>query len=432
MIFSPTTAPPMVNNTSVADDWIAERPNHMEPTCVSTERGCLASLKDGQYTTSYGIDVSIEQTTIAAGVRKQDSTGKVEDTTLPKGDDLCSNKVDNEAALQNETDDVDEKIEASTMQVEVGMCSNNLSDEAALQSEEETDVAAEQVDAPTMQEDGGMGGINVSSEAALQSERETDDVSEQFDAPTMQDDVGMCGINFSSEVALQLEKETDDVSEQVEAPTMPEDVGLGGIKVSDDTLSQSESETDAAPEKVAASKMSEDSVIHSNDVNSEAVLQPGTEADAPSLLSVDEDATLNELLVLPFGQVTGDESASIVNITLQKVAGLSILFICLSYFLRCMKFPAVSNALVIEFFRGTGQLAILGCLSAFILTYGNSRPFIVLSYLFVALMMASHEVAARTKYTYEGQFYHIFASISFSILWTGLTALFLILKPEPM
>lgn len=127
-----------------------------------------------------------------------------------------------------------------------------------------------------------------------------------------------------------------------------------------------------------------------------------------------------------------EEGGCVVNMTSKKVAVLSIVFFCISSCLRCVNLQVVSNALAVEFIRGTGQLAILGCILAFILKVGNSRPLVVLSYLIVALMIASHEVAARTKYSYEGQFHHIFASIAFSIFWAGFVPLVLIVKPEPM
>ena len=54
-----------------------------------------------------------------------------------------------------------------------------------------------------------------------------------------------------------------------------------------------------------------------------------------------------------------EEGGCVVNMTSKKVAVLSIVFFCISSCLRCVNLQVVSNALAVEFIRGTGQLAIL-------------------------------------------------------------------------
>jgi hypothetical protein len=391
---------------------------------------------------------------------------KVEDFTMPKDVRIRNNNVNNEAVLRPEEERDAEQIDLGASPEDVGMYKNNNRNNAAvLQSEEGNVVGIETVGDSTMPEDMALLLSNANNEAVQQAEEECDTEPVMMEVPTIPEDGGMCSNkNFNGVVPL-VQEESDTEPEKVEERTIPVDVGICSNNEFNHAVLLFHEESDKVPEKIADHTTPVNVGIPSNNAIYEAVLQKEEESDTvheqiedrtmpvdvgtsgnnasneavprkeerdASLPTDDEGATLNELSLLPFEHGTGEECASTINITLQNITGFSILFFCLTFCLRCLSLPVVSHALVIEFVRGTSQLAILGCLSAFIVKFGNSRPLVVLIYLLFALTMACHEVAARTKYTYDDQFYHIFASITFSMLCSGLTAFALILKPEPM
>jgi Uncharacterised protein family (UPF0014) len=120
------------------------------------------------------------------------------------------------------------------------------------------------------------------------------------------------------------------------------------------------------------------------------------------------------------------------EISLGAFCALSVLFIGLVISLRWLHLSSLSNAILLEFLRGTFQLIVVGSSFAFLLKFGNSQPTAVLGYVLLVTAMASQEVMTRTKYTYDGQFYHIFASIALSVIGIGGFALTLISNQQPL
>ena len=91
------------------------------------------------------------------------------------------------------------------------------------------------------------------------STKKSDSVPEKIEITAIQEDVVVCINNINRETSLPSEVETNAFPEKIEAPTMPEDIALCSNNINDETVPPSEEEND-----------------------------------------VDEDATLNALLLFPF------------------------------------------------------------------------------------------------------------------------------------
>ena len=75
------------------------------------------------------------------------------------------------------------------------------------------------------------------------------------------------------------------------------------------------------------------------------------------------------------------------------------------------------------------QLSLLGIVLRPIFVASNK--FFVFGHAMFMILLASYESSARTKYTYEGQFYGILGSMMLNTVWVGLFCFLGILRLQP-
>ena len=122
----------------------------------------------------------------------------------------------------------------------------------------------------------------------------------------------------------------------------------------------------------------------------------------------------------------------IIELSNAQLAIVLLPLICLAGCFWWLDLISVSTSILSGSFRAFLQLSFLGAFLVPVFKLGVDRPLVVLIYSLSMVALAANEATSRTKYTYDGQFYHILATLLFNVAWVGIFAFAFILKPNPL
>jgi hypothetical protein len=132
------------------------------------------------------------------------------------------------------------------------------------------------------------------------------------------------------------------------------------------------------------------------------------------------------LLVVAVDEEEGEKS----NISAIHLLPLAIPVVLVAGCLRLLLSASTSDAMMVGCSRLTVQLSLLGGLSAFVMQIAKRQPAVIFGAILVMVTMSASEVLSRVKFTYEGQFLHVFGAMSLSVLWTTAFTFCFLWKPR--
>ncbi|KAL3922490.1 MAG: hypothetical protein SGILL_002176 [Bacillariaceae sp.] len=116
-----------------------------------------------------------------------------------------------------------------------------------------------------------------------------------------------------------------------------------------------------------------------------------------------------------------DNEQSVVNetgISYTRLLPLIVPVIVVVGLLRIAGLKSTSNAILIGCLRAAIQLSVLGAATAYVMKAEKSQPGILLCASVAMTAVAASEVVSRSKYTYDGQYFHVFSIMSIMVLST--------------
>eukprot|EP00539_Tryblionella_compressa_P018047 CAMPEP_0178869800 /NCGR_PEP_ID=MMETSP0747-20121128/6730_1 /TAXON_ID=913974 /ORGANISM="Nitzschia punctata, Strain CCMP561" /LENGTH=1277 /DNA_ID=CAMNT_0020536865 /DNA_START=151 /DNA_END=3984 /DNA_ORIENTATION=+ len=134
----------------------------------------------------------------------------------------------------------------------------------------------------------------------------------------------------------------------------------------------------------------------------------------------------------PLVVVSDDTSNELIEVTTDKLILVALPLCFLAAVFWWLDLVVVSNSIFTGCLRTFFQLSSLGTFLAPIFKLGMDKPLVVLGYALFMVILASYEASSRTKYVYDGQFYHILVSLTFNMVWVVFFAFGFILKPKPL
>lgn len=185
---------------------------------------------------------------------------------------------------------------------------------------------------------------------------------------------------------------------------------------------------DSKTTDVIETNLSEDvPVISHNSDDYTMISNPGPRAENVTQQSSELNSESHALTLM---QQDDQKNVGNDKVTFAMIGVPTILLTCLFVILRLLHLPTVSNAILVEFVRGTFQIVLVGTLFSFLMRSGESHLISTITYILMAIALASYEITMRTKYTYNDQFYHAFASVSINVFWIGSIAVHLVAEGE--
>jgi hypothetical protein len=122
----------------------------------------------------------------------------------------------------------------------------------------------------------------------------------------------------------------------------------------------------------------------------------------------------------------------IIELSNARLAIVLLPLMCLAVCFWWLDLITVSTSILSGSFRTFFQLSFLGAFLAPVFKLGVDRPSVVLIYSLSMVALAANEATSRTKYTYDGQLFHILASLLFNVAWVAIFAFAFVLKPKPL
>jgi hypothetical protein len=148
---------------------------------------------------------------------------------------------------------------------------------------------------------------------------------------------------------------------------------------------------------------------------------------------VDDEEIEDRLAIMEItDEADQTKNNEIIELSNARLAIVLLPLTCLAGCFWWLDLITVSTSILSGSFRTFFQLSFLGAFLAPVFKLGVDRPSVVLIYSLSMVALAANEATSRTKYTYDGQLFHILASLLFNVAWVAIFAFAFVLKPKPL